>query len=51
MYAGEWLAGMYHGHGKYASADSDEYEGQWQQDKMTGHGVYRYHASGDIYEG
>jgi len=33
---------MYHGHGKYSSKDSDEYEGQWTKDRMSGHGKFFY---------
>jgi hypothetical protein len=42
---------MYHGVGKCTSADSDEYEGEWVNDKMEGHGRYHYRNSGDVYEG
>lgn len=43
--------GQYHGVGKYTSANSDEYEGEWRYDKMDGHGRYIYKDSGDMYEG
>lgn len=53
-YAGEWLNGLPHGHGKMwydpEDDDNDYYEGQWQRGLPQGVGTRQY-ATGDRYVG
>ncbi len=37
---GQWLAGVYHGQGRYVWPDGRSYEGEWQHNKMHGTGTY-----------
>lgn len=51
VYIGEIVNGCRHGHGIMSySATGDIYEGYFQNDEITGTGVFKY-ANGDIYEG
>ena len=40
---------MRHGKGVYIRTDGDRYEGEWQFDTRTGHGIYYWH-NGGFYE-
>ncbi len=49
-YDGEFLAGLFHGKGKFVSGDSGTYEGDYARGYMDGRGVLTY-PDGSRYEG
>lgn len=49
-YDGEFLAGLFHGKGKFVSGDSGTYDGDYAQGYMDGRGVLTY-PDGSRYEG
>ena len=51
VYVGEIVGGCRHGHGVMSfAATGDIYEGTFQNDEITGNGVFKY-SNGDVYEG
>ena len=51
VYVGEIVGGCRHGHGVMSfAATGDIYEGYFQNDEITGIGVFKY-SNGDVYEG
>jgi len=50
QYAGEWVAGQWHGKGKLLNPNGDSYEGEFYLDARHGQGVYKW-DNGDVYSG
>lgn len=51
VYVGEIVDGCRHGHGVMSfAATGDIYEGYFQNDEITGTGIFKY-SNGDVYEG
>ena len=50
VYEGAWVAGDYHGHGKYSFASGEVYVGEYAKNKQQGKGKMTY-AGGNSYDG
>jgi hypothetical protein len=50
-YEGNYKDGLRCGFGKMTFPSGDTYEGEWQDNKMSGEGTYWYKKSNDIYSG
>jgi hypothetical protein len=48
---GEWKDGKRNGKGTLTRLNGDVYEGNFSADQKNGHGIMRYAASGDVFEG
>ena len=51
MLLGEWKDGKRNGKGALTRLNGDVYEGNFSADQKNGHGIMRYAASGDVFEG
>lgn len=50
VYEGDFVKGLFHGHGKFTWANGMSYEGDFKRNKITGQGTYNY-LDGSTYVG